>query len=95
MIDGKGRRTARPWLQPWFEGRTHRPVIDCVATSQAEVDKMLRAAEAVIDYRANSAAGGEKITPTPQLPEVMILCEEVALIFGQHDVSNAANAGAG
>ncbi|GAB3429152.1 hypothetical protein [Flindersiella endophytica] len=92
MIDGKGGRTARPWLQPWFEGRTHRPVIDWVATNQAEVDKMLRAAEAVIDYRANSAAGGDKITPTPQLPEIMILCEEVALIFGQHDVSNAANA---
>ncbi|GAB3428444.1 hypothetical protein [Flindersiella endophytica] len=92
MIDGKGGRTARPWLQPWFEGRTHRPVIDWVATTPAEISRMLLAATAVIDHRANSGAGGDKITPTPQLPEIMILCEEVALIFGQHDVSNATNA---
>jgi hypothetical protein len=92
MIDGKGGRTARPWLQPWLEGRTHRPVIDWVATTPAEISRMLLAATAVIDHRANSGAGGDKITPTPQLPEIIILCEEVALIFGQHDVSNATNA---
>jgi len=26
------------------------------------------------------------------MPELMIICEEVALIFGQHDMSNLDNA---
>lgn len=92
MIDNKGGRTARPWLLPWLEGRTHRPVIDWVATTNAEVSRMLRAAEAVIDYRSNSGAGGDKIVPTARMPELMIICEEVALIFGQHDMTNLDNA---
>ncbi|MQA04285.1 MAG: hypothetical protein GEV07_16685 [Streptosporangiales bacterium] len=92
MIDNKGGRTARPWLLPWLEDRTHRPVIDWVATTDAEVGRMLRAAKAVIDYRANSGEGGDKIVPTARLPEVMIVCEEVALIFGQHDMANLPNA---
>jgi len=92
MIDNKGGRTARPWLLPWLEGRTHRPVIDWVATTNVEVARMLRAAEAVIDYRSNSGAGGDKIVPTARMPELMIICEEVALIFGQHDMTNLDNA---
>ncbi|GAA1711036.1 hypothetical protein GCM10009745_68880 [Kribbella yunnanensis] len=92
MIDNKGGRTARPWLLPWLEGRTQRPVIDWVATTNVEVARMLRAAEAVIDYRSNSGAGGDKIIPTARMPELMIICEEVALIFGQHDMSNLDNA---
>lgn len=92
MIDNKGGRTARPWLVPWLEGRTHRPVIDWVATTDVEVGRMLRAAKAVIDYRANSGEGGDKIVPTARLPEIMIICEEVALIFGQHDMANLPNA---
>jgi hypothetical protein len=92
MIDAKGGRTARPWLLPWLEGRTHRPVIDWVATTDDEIGRMLRAAKAVIDYRANSGAGGDKIVPSARLPEIMIICEEVALIFGQHDVTNVPNA---
>lgn len=92
MIDNKGGRTARPWLLPWLEGRTHRPVIDWVATTDAEVGRMLRAAKAIIDYRANSGEGGDKILPTARLPEIMIICEEVALIFGQHDMANLPNA---
>lgn len=92
MIDNKGGRTARPWLLPWLEGRTHRPVIDWVATTNVEVARMLRAAEAVIDYRSNSGAGGDKIVPTARMPELMIICEEVALIFGQHDMTNLDDA---
>lgn len=92
MIDSKGGRTARPWLLPWLEGRTHCPVVDWVATTDAEVGRMLRAAKGVIDYRASSGAGGDKTVPTARLPEIMIVCEEVALIFGQHDVANLPNA---
>ncbi|MQA82934.1 MAG: hypothetical protein GEV10_31530 [Streptosporangiales bacterium] len=80
-----------PWLLPWLEGRTHRPVVDWVATTGDEVGRMLRAARAVIDHRANSGAGGDKIVPSARLPEIMILCEEVALIFGQHEMGNLAN----
>lgn len=92
IMDNKGGRTARPWLLPWLDGRTDRPVLDWVATTRAENTRMLKAAVAVIEYRASSGIGGDKIIPTARMPELMLICEEVALIFGQHDVANYGNA---
>ncbi len=37
-----------------------------------------------IDARANSGAGGEKITPSPRLPAVLLIVEEVAVLFGMN-----------
>ena len=82
MIDLKGGRTALPWLQPWLEGRARHPVIDWVATTREEAELMLRAVLRGIDARAHSGAGGEKITPSPSLPAVILIVEEVAVIFG-------------
>jgi len=82
MIDLKGGRTALPWLQPWLERRTRRPVIDWVATTRQEAELMLRAVLRGIDARAHSGAGGEKITPSANLPAVILIVEEVAVIFG-------------
>lgn len=84
MIDLKGGRTALPWLRPWLEGRSPRPVIDWVATSRDEAERMLRAVLRGIDARAHSGAGGEKIVPSPQLPAVVLIVEEVAVIFGMN-----------
>ena len=53
---------------------------------------MLKAAVAVIEYRSNSGIGGDKIIPTARMPELMLICEEVALIFGQHEMANYGNA---
>jgi hypothetical protein len=33
-----------------------------------------------------------KIIRTARMPDLMLICEEVALIFGQHDVANCGNA---
>jgi hypothetical protein len=84
MIDLKGGRTALPWLRPWLEGRAARPVIDWVATTRDEAERMLRAVLRGIDARAHSGAGGEKITPSPDLPAVILIVEEVAVIFGMN-----------
>jgi hypothetical protein len=84
MIDLKGGRTALPWLRPWLEGRAARPVIDWVATTRDEAERMLRAVLRGIDARAHSGAGGEKITPSPELPAVILIVEEVAVIFGMN-----------
>ena len=84
MIDLKGGRTALPWLRPWLEGRAARPVIDWVATTREEAERMLRAVLRGIDARAHSGAGGEKITPSPGLPAVILIVEEVAVIFGMN-----------
>lgn len=92
IMDNKGGRTARPWLLPWLDGRTHRPVLDWVATTREENTRMLKAAVAVIEYRSNSGIGGDKIIPTARMPELMLICEEVALIFGQHEIANYGNA---
>ncbi len=84
MIDLKGGRTALPWLRPWLDGRATRPVIDWVATTREEAERMLRAVLRGIDARAHSGAGGEKITPSPDLPAVILIVEEVAVIFGMN-----------
>ncbi len=84
MIDLKGGRTALPWLRPWLEGRAPRPVIDWVATTRDEAERMLRAVLRGIDARAHSGAGGEKITPSAELPAVLLIVEEVAVIFGMN-----------
>ncbi len=84
MIDLKGGRTALPWLRPWLDGRATRPVIDWVATTREEAERMLRAVLRGIDARAHSGAGGEKITPSPVLPAVILIVEEVAVIFGMN-----------
>jgi heme exporter protein D len=84
MIDLKGGRTALPWLRPWLDGAAARPVIDWVATTRDEAERMLRAVLRGIDARAHSGAGGEKITPSPRLPAVILIIEEVAVIFGMN-----------
>jgi heme exporter protein D len=84
MIDLKGGRTALPWLRPWLQGRSGRPVIDWVATTRDEAERMLRAVLRGIDARAHSGAGGEKITPSAGLPAVILIVEEVAVIFGMN-----------
>lgn len=84
MIDLKGGRTARPWLQPWLDGKTDRPVIDWVATDREEAAVMLYAALTGIDVRSHSGAGGEKITPSAHQPAIIVICEEVSALTGLH-----------
>lgn len=84
VIDLKGGRTARPWLAPWLEGRTARPVVDWVATTVDEANLMLETALKAVQIRAHSGAGGEMIEPTAEQPAIIILCEEVATLVGMH-----------
>lgn len=84
MIDKKGGRTARPWLEPWLRGESDRPVLDWVATTDAEATLMLQAALAAIDHRAHSGAGGSKIIPTASQPQIILIGEEVSALIGMH-----------
>ncbi len=103
MIDQKGGRAALPWIQPWLEGKTPRPVIDWVATNRGESERMLDALLRGIDARAHSGAGGEKIVPTAAMPAIALIIDEMAVIFGAHGgprssepgVSNTRLAGKG
>jgi hypothetical protein len=84
VIDMKGGRTARPWLQAWSDGLTAKPAIDWVATTRSEAMLMMKAFEEVIDERANSGVGGSKITPSPEMPQIILVCDEMASLFGQN-----------
>ena len=81
-IDLKGGRMAVPWIQPWLASRARWPVIDWLATDREEAEKMLRALLRAVDMRARSCSGGEKITPSPREPAILLICDEVAVILG-------------
>ena len=82
MIDMKGGRTARPWLQPWIEGKAGAPVLDWVATTRSEAEAMMKAFVKAIDVRANSGIGGSKIIPSASMPQIILICDEMADLFG-------------
>ena len=84
VIDLKGGRMATPWLRPWLDARTPRPVIDWLATTRDEAEIMLQACLRGIDARSRSGAGGEKITPTARQPAVILIIDEMAVIFGHN-----------
>jgi hypothetical protein len=86
MVDLKGGRTAKPWLLPWLTKSDERatcPVIDWVATTLDEVEIMLHCLVKVIDYRSHTGVG-EKIIPSPEQPQIIFICDETAVVFGQN-----------
>jgi hypothetical protein len=89
-IDLKGGRAVKPWLKPWLDGdvvggrKVQRPIFDWVATTRREAGYMLAGANALIAQRGDAGAGGTKITPSRQLPAVLILIDEAAALVGRH-----------
>jgi hypothetical protein len=83
VIDLKGGRMARPWVAPWALNPTviKRPAVDWVATTREEAHLMLTACVAGIDARSYSGHGGEKLTPDRQHPAILLLCDEIAVMF--------------
>jgi hypothetical protein len=101
-IDVKGGRMAAPWVEPWLAGCTPRPVVDWLATDREEAERMLRALLRAVQARSRSGSGGEKITPSPRQPAILLVCDEIAVILGigtggprysQEGVTNATLAG--
>lgn len=82
FVDLKGGRVAQPWLQPWMKGRTPHPVIDWVATSREEADRMLKACLRAIEARATAGDGRDKVLPTPQQPAIAVVVDEGSVTFG-------------
>jgi hypothetical protein len=82
VIDMKGGRTAKPWLQAWTEGKAEAPAIDWVATTREEASLMMDAFEQAIETRMNSGIGGSKITPSASMPQIILICDEMAILFG-------------
>ena len=81
-IDLKGGRMAAPWIEPWLEGRSSRPVVDWLATDRDEAERMLRALLRAVQARSRSGSGGEKIMPSARQPAILLVCDEIAVILG-------------
>lgn len=81
-IDLKGGRMARPWMMPWVQGFARRPVIDWLATTREEANVMLDAMLAGIQNRSRRGEGGEKITPSADLPAIILVLDESAVMTG-------------
>lgn len=82
MIDMKGGRAARPWFQPWSEGRAGAPAIDWLATTRSEAELMIAGLRTAVDTRSASGVGANKIIPSPSRPQVVLVCDEMADLFG-------------
>lgn len=94
MMDGKGGRTARPWLQPFLEavkaGSDATPALDWVAITESEYDAMLLAVNAAIKSR--SRGDGDKIVPSPSTPSIILIVEEASVITGTGNYGNVKRA---
>jgi hypothetical protein len=82
MIDAKGGRTARPWIEPWLNGQCAEPCILWVATTRAEAKLMLEAVLRGMQARAFSGPKGEKITPSRVMPQINLFIDEMVFVFG-------------
>jgi len=83
MIDLKGGRAAYPWIRPWLDLRAPRPVLDWVATTRDEADRMLDTLSRGVQARSHSGSGGEKITPSAGQPAVILIVDELSVITGE------------
>jgi hypothetical protein len=82
VIDMKGGRFARPWFQAWSYDRAVAPPIDWVATTRKEAELMMSALPAIVDARSRSGIGGSKIIPSPSMPQIVLICDETAVLLG-------------
>jgi hypothetical protein len=82
MIDMKQGRAGRPWFQAWEDGRAAAPAIDWIATTREEAWLMMEAVLMACQIRAASGIGGNKIIPNPALPQICLIVDETAIIFG-------------
>lgn len=83
VVDPKGGRMAMPWIQPWLDEETGRPVLDWVAVTRQEFSLMLDVGIAIVDGRSFAKIGGEKVTPSAELPMIEIILDEAADFIGQ------------
>lgn len=92
MIDGKGGRTVRPWLESFLAATTGRPAVDwaCMDAESPEAEAILLGVKAAI--RSRSRGGGEKIHPGPAMPSIILIVEEASLITGTGRMSNSKRA---
>lgn len=80
VIDFK-HRLVKPWLEPWFEGRTQRPVLDWVATTPREARLMTQSLKKGIDHRSVTGTGS-KIIPSAGQPTILLISDETASVTG-------------
>ena len=83
-IDFAGGRLFAPWIRPWIDGRCERPAVDWVATTREEAAVMLDAVLAVSEARDASLIGGSKITPSPEMPHLVVIMDEAPDVLGQN-----------
>jgi len=83
VIDLKQGRMARPWVAPWVNNPAviGRPSVDWVATTREEAHIMLSALVRGIEARAGSGYGGEKLTPDREHPAVLLVTDEIKVMF--------------
>ncbi|WP_433394304.1 hypothetical protein [Micromonospora sp. KLBMP9576] len=86
QIDLAGGGLSRPWVTPYAEGRAPRPAVDWVATNVAEAEIMVRAAIEIINGRKPAyqqrmrQANDDKIPVGPDLPEIVIVVDEIKTV---------------
>ncbi|WP_112134479.1 hypothetical protein [Glycomyces dulcitolivorans] len=76
-VDFKEGSVARHWLTPFAKGHRPTPVFDWVGFTPADVLAMVFELDRIAGIRARSRRG-DKIRPTPDLPAIRLMIDEVA-----------------
>lgn len=100
QIDLNGAGMSRPWIQPWLDGTTTRPVVDWVAATPGEALLMLNTAIAIAKGRKGAyqalmrQVNDDKLPISAAVPGIVVLFDEgaegVAANRGNREVATAA-----
>lgn len=95
-LDMKGGAFLRPWLQPWVDGKTSRPIFYWVAVELAEAYRILQGLLALAKRRGRmvgKAPHGSKWRPTRKEPALFVFVDELSELAGQHAYQKAEEPG--
>ncbi|THV29643.1 DUF4133 domain-containing protein [Glycomyces paridis] len=76
-VDFKEGSVARHWLEPFAKGHIPTPVFDWVGFTAADVLAMVAELDRIASTRARGRRG-DKIKPSPDLPAIRLMIDEVA-----------------
>lgn len=89
VIDPKGAPLIAPFLRPYADGRTTKPVLYMVASTVDEANIIAQALEELGERRTRTLLDDDKIHTNPRQPHVIVVIDETDDITGANGTAEA------